>query len=557
MDPRKEPYMSRTALIIITLVLGATISNAATFVPTPYLEEQGVDVLSRQTAHALVDRELFGNPYATVVVGHVDVYEGFPYLESRWFQVVSDPEWNRLLHGEIGQGLEAYDGSDDAFGKLDAPHGMSTDGDSRVFVADTGNDRVLAFAVVTEFERMHLEPLFAVEGLSSPYDVAFSDGGTPLQRDDDLLYVANSGRNEVVSYRIGEDRAVLSDRIGELGSGDGSFAGPMALTVGRRDGANTQDVYVSDAHNRRVVHLRDEQGTLRWNRSLPHDLGMVSSLDTDHWGNVYAAAPQEGVIVKYTPDMLPIARLSEGVDRPRSVHIPYVRVEDHRSGEVRGVGQGSALVVEQWDGNSGLRLMTLGVELSGAAVLPGQDPSFEFTVSDRARVDAEIVDPGSGRVVASLASQELDAGRHVLEFSAEDFVSAWSSGEYQLRLSAASTYDAGITDTTELSFALNGEGGPELPSKPTLLGNVPNPFNPSTAIRFVVPNGPALAYRVEIYDAAGRVVRHLDEKLAAPGLNEVIWNGKDDQGASVGSGVYLYRLELGAERLVSKMVLVK
>ena len=86
---------------------------------------------------------------------------------------------------------------------------------------------------------------------------------------------------------------------------------------------------------------------------------------------------------------------------------------------------------------------------------------------------------------------------------------------------------------------------------------MPNPFNPSTAIRFVVPNGPALEYRVEIYDAAGRVVRHLDRKLAQPGLNEVIWNGKDDQGASVGSGVYLYRLELGAERLVSKMVLVK
>lgn len=549
--------MSRTTLIIITLVLGATISNAATFEPTPYLAQQGIDVLSRQTANELVDRDLFGNPYATVVVGHVDVYEGFPYLESRWFQIVSDPEWNRLLHGEIGQGLEAFDGSTAAFGKLSAPRGMSTDGDSRVFVADTGNDRVLAFNVVSEFEQMRLEPLFVVEGLSSPYDVAFSDGGTPLQPDDDLLYVANSGRNEVVSYRIVDEQAILSDRVGELGSADGAFAGPMAITVGRRDGAHTADIYVSDAHNRRVVHLRDEQGSLQWSRSLPHDLGMVSSLDTDHWGNVYAAAPQEGVVAKYTPEMLPIARMSAGMDHPRSVHIPFVRTHDHRSGEIRSSGQGSALLVEHWDGNSGLRLMTLGVELQDTAMLPGQDTRFEFTVSDRAVVSAEIVDASGNRVVASLLAGELDAGRHELQFVETDFVSAWSSGEYQLRIIARSTYNAELMASSELSFAMSGEGGPELPSKPMLLGNVPNPFNPSTEIRFVVPNGPALDYRVEIYDAAGRVVRRLDAGRAAPGMNQVIWNGQDDQGAPVGSGVYLYRLELGAERLVSKMVLVK
>jgi hypothetical protein len=44
---------------------------------------------------------------------------------------------------------------------------------------------------------------------------------------------------------------------------------------------------------------------------------------------------------------------------------------------------------------------------------------------------------------------------------------------------------------------------------------------------------------------------------ATPGLNQIIWNGTDDRGASVGSGVYFYRLELGGERLVSRMVLVK
>ncbi len=44
---------------------------------------------------------------------------------------------------------------------------------------------------------------------------------------------------------------------------------------------------------------------------------------------------------------------------------------------------------------------------------------------------------------------------------------------------------------------------------------------------------------------------------ASPGINQVMWNGDDESGHAVGSGVYFSRLELGAERFVSKMVLVK
>ncbi len=549
--------MSRTALILILLVLSTTATQAATFEPAPYLAQQGVDVLTRQTANELVQRQLFGDPYATVVVGNVDIYEGFPYLESRWFQIVSDPKWNRLLYGESGQGLSATDGTDGSFGHLSAPHGMSTDGYSRVFVADTGNDRVLAFAVDSEFDQMNLRPLFELDGLNAPYDVAFSDGGTPMQEDDDLLYVANSGRNEVVSYRILKDHAQPVSRIGSLGSGNGFFAGPMAITVGRKAGTSTKDVYVADAHNRRIVHLSDEGGNLSWEGSLPQNLGMISSLDTDEWGDVYAASPQEGMVVKYTPTMLPVAQLTAGLHRPRSIHVPYVRVTDHRTGAVYGAGQGSALVVEQWGADSGLRLMTLGIEISETALIPASQPSFSFTMSDHARVQATIVDPKTDRVVASLASVELDAGRHELEFAQDAFVASWSSGDYQLRLTAQSSYDESITAQSQLDFAMSGTGGPSLPLKPALLGNSPNPFNPSTAIRFVVPSGPALFYRITVYDASGRRVRQLHSGQASTGIHEVIFDGKDDEGRPVGSGVYLYRLELGNETLVSKMVLVK
>ena len=151
--------MSRTALMISILVLGVAQASAETFKPAPYLAEAEVDVLTKRVANEQFGRDLFGEPYATVVVGNVDVYDRFPYLEARYFQVVSDPAWNRLLLGEIGRGLSAFDGSASSFGGLKTPRGLSTDGRGLVYVADSGNDRVLVFRTVSEFDQIRLEPV--------------------------------------------------------------------------------------------------------------------------------------------------------------------------------------------------------------------------------------------------------------------------------------------------------------------------------------------------------------------------------------------------------------
>ncbi|MGD8413771.1 MAG: hypothetical protein PVF33_06040, partial [Candidatus Latescibacterota bacterium] len=224
--------MKRTALIITVLVLGATSAVADTFKPATYIAEAEVDVLTRDVANNLVGRDLFGDPYATVVVGNVDVYDRFPYVEARYFQIVSDPAWNRLLIGEMGRDLTAYGGDPAGFGALASPRGLSGDGQGRLFVADTGNDRVLVFRTVSEFDRLQLEPLYAIDGLSKPFDVAFSDGGTPFEAGDDRLYVANTGHNEIRRYELTSNGARFTDAVGGLGSGDGRFAGPMAITVG-------------------------------------------------------------------------------------------------------------------------------------------------------------------------------------------------------------------------------------------------------------------------------------------------------------------------------------
>ena len=85
--------------------------------------------------------------------------------------------------------------------------------------------------------------------------------------------------------------------------------------------------------------------------------------------------------------------------------------------------------------------------------------------------------------------------------------------------------------------------------------NVPNPFNPTTTIRYYVPS--KMDAFLEIHDVAGRKVARLVSGAVGPGWQEVHWDGTDINGASVASGMYVYRLRAGSRVLTRKMMLLK
>ena len=95
----------------------------------------------------------------------------------------------------------------------------------------------------------------------------------------------------------------------------------------------------------------------------------------------------------------------------------------------------------------------------------------------------------------------------------------------------------------------------DLPRITVLYGNYPNPFNPKTTIAFALPTDGHV--RVRIYDASGRLVRTLVDGTFEAGSHEVPWDGKDDRGTDVASGVYFYRMEAGGRALGGKMALMK
>ena len=85
--------------------------------------------------------------------------------------------------------------------------------------------------------------------------------------------------------------------------------------------------------------------------------------------------------------------------------------------------------------------------------------------------------------------------------------------------------------------------------------NFPNPFNPSTTIRFALPS--SAHTRVVIYDVAGHKVRSLVDDVMAAQVHSVVWNGRDDAERSVSAGVYFYKVSSGDHFSVGRMALVK
>jgi hypothetical protein len=86
--------------------------------------------------------------------------------------------------------------------------------------------------------------------------------------------------------------------------------------------------------------------------------------------------------------------------------------------------------------------------------------------------------------------------------------------------------------------------------------NVPNPFNPATAIRYDVPAGGGHV-SLRVYDVAGRLVCTLVDGDQTPGVKNVLWNGSDSRGTGVASGVYFYRLTAPGYEQTRKMLLMK
>jgi len=97
----------------------------------------------------------------------------------------------------------------------------------------------------------------------------------------------------------------------------------------------------------------------------------------------------------------------------------------------------------------------------------------------------------------------------------------------------------------------------EMPSKTILLSNFPNPFNPTTSIRYQVSGIEPKHVKMNVYNVRGQRVRSLFNEYREPGYHSVVWDGRDESGMQVSSGVYFYRMIAGEYTETRRMVLMK
>jgi hypothetical protein len=114
-------------------------------------------------------------------------------------------------------------------------------------------------------------------------------------------------------------------------------------------------------------------------------------------------------------------------------------------------------------------------------------------------------------------------------------------------------------EISRLTSVSEGTQTPPLPAEFALLPNYPNPFNSGTVLPFRVPDSVSLdeVFSLRIYNLVGQSMRTLFEGFVLPGYNTVDWDGLDEHGNPVSSGIYFYLLESGDTRLARKLLLVR
>jgi hypothetical protein len=129
-------------------------------------------------------------------------------------------------------------------------------------------------------------------------------------------------------------------------------------------------------------------------------------------------------------------------------------------------------------------------------------------------------------------------------------------------------YDPGLLtgeDTSDAFFALKdytsvGDiADDDIPDAPHYFNNLeqnyPNPFNGTTTIRYSV--GKPCRVEIRLFNPAGQLVRTLEARHRTAGNYEVVWNGRDEAGRTVTSGVYFARLDAGKFQQTRKVIYLR
>lgn len=184
-------------------------------------------------------------------------------------------------------------------------------------------------------------------------------------------------------------------------------------------------------------------------------------------------------------------------------------------------------------------------------------PGFPLTVGGEVRSTPFAADlDGDGTINLVLAG--WDQNLWIWDFTAP-FVRAaaqWPTFKHDAQRTGYYSH----TEQTPTGTAGEPDATAAVPRSAFLGANVPNPFNPVTSISYGVPGtggAGAVAVRIQVFDVRGRHVRRLVQGTQVPGTYKTLWDGRDDGGREVQSGVYFFRLHVAGTTEVRKTMLLR
>jgi len=457
------------------------------------------------------------------------------------------------------------DGGTAVQAQLYRPNGITVDAKGNLYIADEGNHRIRRVGpdgIITTFAGTGREG-FSGDGGPATQAQLFVPSGVAVDTKENV-YIADSNNHRI--RRVGPDGIITTFAgggtlpPGSIGDGGPAIQARLSYPAGVAVDAKG-NLYIADRGNYRI--RRVEGGSLTGVSSLASDFDGNGEVGFNDFFQFASAFGQKatGANAKFDLDK------NGEVDFNDFFAFAAEFGKTIRSGKatasIPGVNDHAALSVETVTNLDGLtaRIAASGVaQLRGFTLAVSYDPAaLTFVRAERA-TDALL---SRGGPTPLFLTREMEPGRVILADAIAGDGTASGDGPMANLLFRRIGPDGAATVIVDLAQVFDGAGGVNvlstmshlIPSAYALTQNYPNPFNPQTQIAYSLPE--AGRVRLIIYNLLGQTVRTLVDETQAAGRHSVRWDGRDDEGRRLASGVYLYRLKANGFSAVRRMVMVK
>lgn len=219
-------------------------------------------------------------------------------------------------------------------------------------------------------------------------------------------------------------------------------------------------------------------------------------------------------------------------------------------------GEGNALLAWRDSRNINYDIYARKVSISRGPLVATELLTFAADpIADGILVSWRLSQYDEGASFSVARCEDRGGSWHEISPGVERSNLAFSFNDSDVRPGVSYRYRVEVVESKGSRLLFETESIP-MPILPLALHrNFPNPFNPSTTIRYELPA--KCRVTLNVYDISGRLVARLVDVEQTAGTHSFEWNGKNDSGGFVASGVYVYRLRAGKEMRSHKMVLLK